>query len=278
MKKEGRLPDFLIIGAMKCGTTSLHEYLGKHPDIFVSKQKEIHYFADNNFKRYPIDWYKSHFLSSKRIVGTSPQNYTKRDNKYYQNIPLRIKKIIPNVKLIYIVRDPIERYKSHISENFFGEPEHDRIYNMETEQYFKTGLYYHQLELYLRYFELDQILVLTLEELIEDKLITLNRVFKFLGVDEMKDDKLFNFKSNDKESKDIPDRLKKTLVYRITNKISNKLAIQICKSFIMKPYWPSIIPKSYQNNYKLSLLKKSYKEDVKKLETLVNVSFDKWKL
>ena len=42
---NGRLPDFLIIGAMKCGTTSLHDYLGKHPDIFVSKVKEIHFFS-----------------------------------------------------------------------------------------------------------------------------------------------------------------------------------------------------------------------------------------
>ena len=97
---EGRLPNLLIIGAMKAGTSSLHEYLNLHPDIYMSNPKEIHYYADEFYQNKTKDWYTSFFKTDKKIAGTTPQSYTKYHNKYYQNIPERIYKDTPDVKLI----------------------------------------------------------------------------------------------------------------------------------------------------------------------------------
>jgi len=63
---KGRKPDFLIIGAMRCGTTSLHDYLGKHPEIYTTNPKEIHFFDDKNFDKGLLNAYYQHFISEKK--------------------------------------------------------------------------------------------------------------------------------------------------------------------------------------------------------------------
>jgi len=153
---EPRLPNLLIIGAMKGGTSSLHDYLSLHPEIFMSDPKEIHYYADGDYNKQSIDWYKSLFKTDKKIVGTTPQSYTKCHNKYYKNIPERIKRHNPDVKMIYIVRDPIERYTSHILESYHCDPAHDIQYSIESKNYLKTSMYYMQMEAFLKYFDLSQ--------------------------------------------------------------------------------------------------------------------------
>jgi len=201
---KGRLPNLLIIGAMKAGTTSLHNYLAKHPDIFMSDPKEIHYYADDKFHINSIDWYKGFFMTDKKIAGTSPQSYTKAHNKYYKNIPERIAKDIPDIKLLYIVRDPIERYKSHILESYHCDSPKDVKYSKESENYLKTSMYFFQVSEYLKYFNKEQIHILALEDLKENKLRELNNIFKFLDIKELSDISLFNFKSNTAEEKRIP--------------------------------------------------------------------------
>ena len=58
--------DFLIIGAMKCGTTSLHDYLGKHPDIYTTTKKELHFFTDELFNKNNLDNYLANFKTQKK--------------------------------------------------------------------------------------------------------------------------------------------------------------------------------------------------------------------
>ncbi|MCF6185590.1 MAG: sulfotransferase domain-containing protein, partial [Bacteroidales bacterium] len=190
MTQQARFPDFLIIGAMKSGTTSLHDYLGKHPDIYTSDPKEIHFFMDKNFNKYSLDWYKSLFISDKKIAGTSPQNYTKCHRPAVKNVPERIYKHMPNVKLIYIVRDPVKRIISHYAEAQSGgyAPKQglsEFLQNFENNHYVQTSRYYYQISQYLKFFKKEQILIIKSEDLLADRLNTLNEVFRFLSVNEI---------------------------------------------------------------------------------------------
>ena len=198
--------DFLIIGGMKCGTTSLHNYLGKHPDIFTTTPKEIHFFANQFFNPNKLDDYFSNFKTDKKISGSSPQNYSKRHLKAFSGVPERLYKYLPDVKLIYIVRDPIKRIISHFSEAQEGgyAPRtglNHSLKNYKENHYVKTSMYYFQLQAYLKYFSMDQILVVESERLKTHRLETLNIIFEFLGQKKINDKSLFNFESNLSEKK-----------------------------------------------------------------------------
>src|SRR5690554_1094693 len=180
---NGRFPNLLVIGAMKAGTTSLHDYLNKHPAVFMTDPKEIHYY--DSLSGLKEEEYLSYFKTDKKIVGTTPQNYTKAHHSDFQYIPEKIFKDTPNVKLIYIVRDPFERIRSHELEMRYGDSMERIKQNHQLGDQWRTSLYFYQINKYLKYFSKNQIHVLTLESLIKNKLVELNKIFNYLGVDEI---------------------------------------------------------------------------------------------
>ncbi|HEY9295730.1 MAG TPA: sulfotransferase domain-containing protein, partial [Phormidium sp.] len=101
-------PDFIIIGAQKCGTTSLYEYLIQHPQILAASKKEVHFF-DLNFAK-GVDWYRQQFkpVSQKSITGEASPYYI-----FHPLVPQRIYQLFPQVKLIVLLRNPVERAISH---------------------------------------------------------------------------------------------------------------------------------------------------------------------
>jgi hypothetical protein len=102
------LPDFLIVGAMRCGTTALARYLGAHPDVYMAPEKETHFF-DRHFDR-GTSWYASRFAraGSAAAVGEATQSYI-----YDPEALPRIADVLPDAKLIAILRDPVDRAYSH---------------------------------------------------------------------------------------------------------------------------------------------------------------------
>lgn len=107
LSTQGRLPDFLIIGAMRSGTTSLAHYLGAHPEVFMATEKEVHFF-DRELSR-GLGWYRSHFLTDGDVkVGEATQTYM-----FESEVPRRIATTVPEVRLIAILRDPVDRAYSH---------------------------------------------------------------------------------------------------------------------------------------------------------------------
>jgi len=124
------LPNLLVIGAQKCGTTSLHRYLDAHPEIAMSDPKELdffvehedrpHYVANGNWHR-GVDWYASQFPDDAPVRGEASPNYTAYPN--VQRIPERAAEIVPGAALIYMVRDPIERIVSHYLHRVGASPE-----------------------------------------------------------------------------------------------------------------------------------------------------------
>lgn len=268
-------PNLLIIGAMKSGTTSLHDYLSKHPEVFMSEPKEIHYYDSlNNLTK---EKYLSYFKTGKKVVGTTPQNYTKAHHKDFKNIPEKIFKDTPNVKLIYIVRDPFERIISHVMENRYGDTIERAKENFDSGHYWKTSLYYYQISQYLKFFDKKQIYILTLEDLKSNKLQELNKLFQFLGVHEMRDESLFDYVKNDAKSKDVPHFIKSKLWYRVLNKLNRNLANNMAEKIIERKYLAYLI-KPKLNDLIDDCIAEQIREDAKSLAEEFNVDISKWNL
>src|SRR2546421_11902695 len=104
------LPNLLIIGARKGGTTSLHKYLALHPQIFMSKQKELSFFDERIRWQLGLEWYKSNFDASYLINGEASPQYARYPRTL--GVPEKIKSVLGSPKLIYAIRDPVDRILS----------------------------------------------------------------------------------------------------------------------------------------------------------------------
>lgn len=180
------LPNLLVIGAAKCGTTSLHEYLNAHPEISMTREKELHFFVDGKNWNRGRAWYESHFDSSAPVRGESSPSYSAFP--LYRGVPERVAGLIPEAKLIYLVRDPVERVVSHYTHRTVNWPEMGTLEEALADPDLRAGLvtpsrYWLQLEQYLELFPAEQILVVDSDELRASRLDALARIFAFLGVD-----------------------------------------------------------------------------------------------
>ena len=179
------LPNFLIAGAAKCGSYSLFYYLGKHPDILTSKVKEIGYFTTYWYEK-DLAWYESFFnhWEGESAIGEATVEYM-----VDEKAPERIYQVIPNVKLIFIMRNPVERAWSHYWHRVkMGEERRnfDVILNSKsTDEYpIRYGMYATQLTRYLNFFSKEQMKFILLDDLINDFNSTMQEIFYFLGVDQ----------------------------------------------------------------------------------------------
>jgi hypothetical protein len=197
------LPTFFIIGAPKAGTTSLHQYLDQHPEIQMSAIKEPRFFAgpENGFP-YPPDKvntlaeYELLFDPAIAVRGESSTDYAAHPRR--EGAPERIKQMVPGGQFIYMVRDPIARSISHykMAAALFGEQRSlaDALREDLTEsksRYIAPSLYATQLDLYLRHFSQEQILVVDQDDLLKDRRSTLSEIFSFLSVEDEIDSSAF---------------------------------------------------------------------------------------
>lgn len=182
--KQGCLPNLIVIGAMKSATTSLHSYLNQHPQVHMSKIKEVNFFLDQNWTK-GRNWYRAHFSEQARIHGETSPNYSKKH--LFQNVPSRMYSTLPNAKLVYILRDPVERILSHYVFNLLSGIENrdfkSAVINTSGNSYIETSKYCMQLQEFLVYYPLERIFIITAEELRTGSLQVMNRLSQFLGID-----------------------------------------------------------------------------------------------
>jgi hypothetical protein len=176
-------PDFIIIGAMKCATTTLHEQLAEQPGIFMSEPKEPNFFSDDYEYNKGIDWYYSLFSQAGEndLCGESSTHYTKLPT--YPKTLERLKRNLPDVKLIYVMRHPIERLVSQYIHEWSQRTVSGDINEaiMTFEPLIQYSQYSMQIQPYLKTFGVDQILPLFSENLRHYPQRELERVCKFLG-------------------------------------------------------------------------------------------------
>jgi hypothetical protein len=180
------LPNLIVIGAAKCGTTSLHEYLDQHPEISMSHEKELYFFVEEKNLGKGLEWYESQFDSSAPVRGESSPGYSAFP--LYRGVPERMADTIPDAKLIYLVRDPIERIVSHYTHRTVNWPDMATLEETLAPSGLRDWLvtpshYWLQIQRYLDCFPGEQILVVDSDELRHRRNETLERIFEFLGVD-----------------------------------------------------------------------------------------------
>jgi hypothetical protein len=198
-------PGFLIIGAQKAGTTSLHAYLAAHPEVSPSTVKEVHYF-DLSYHR-GRRWYRAHFRrlrAGQKLAGEASPYYL-----YHPLVPRRVAVDLPEAKLIAVLRDPVERaFSHHNHECALGyeelsfedalecEPsrlagERERLienpfvtsFAHQHHSYLDRGRYAEQLQAWFEMVDPARVLVLGAEELFESPAATLARAQEFLELE-----------------------------------------------------------------------------------------------
>lgn len=195
LKPEGILkPDFLIVGTMKSGTTSLGKALDIHPKLSV-RQKEIHYFdSDANYERGP-GWYSNELLTPKISEGVLCGEKTPTYS-YLEKVPKRIFESSPEAKLIWVFREPSARAFSNYLHAIMGGAEirsFEKAIQIERNgqapsifhQYLDRSIYVKQVERFLEYFPKESMYFVTFESLVKDPKNELNEIFNFLGVDKL---------------------------------------------------------------------------------------------
>lgn len=187
-----RLPNLLVVGAPKCGTTSLHNYLNAHPEVDMSELKELNFFIDGGTWTNGPEWYASNFDPTAPVRGESSTSYTRGDNS--PAVARRAQELLGDVRIIYLVRDPLERFRSdHQHHRSTGrEPlTLDEAVEQPSSPYLQASSYGTQLEPYVELFGTDRILVITQESLSANRPEVLARAFSFLEVDDCFSDPIF---------------------------------------------------------------------------------------
>lgn len=180
------LPTFLVIGAQKAGTTSLHRYLSQHPDVFVAEKKELSFWTDLEYHR-GLGWYEEQFAPGAGYLAlgdVSPQ-YTAYP--WLTDVPERVSKFLPGVRLVYLMRNPVERsisnYRYHVALGIEkGRPE-EGIFHGNPVQYIDRGKYMMQLDRWLPNIDRSDLLCLTSEDLRADHFGTMAKIWAHIGVD-----------------------------------------------------------------------------------------------
>jgi hypothetical protein len=182
--EAGALPNLIVIGAQKCGTSGLHYYLSLHPEISVSRPKELNFFiAERNWPK-GVDWYRRHFDRNARVRSEASPNYTAYPQ--HLDVPERMHSVVPDAKLLYMVRDPIDRIAAHWIHNYAKRREKGDLRTTllhANTSYLARSHYHAQLQRFLRPYPLERVMVVEQEELRNRRLETLRRIFEFAGVD-----------------------------------------------------------------------------------------------
>jgi hypothetical protein len=293
-------PNLFIPGAAKSGTTTLHELLNLHPEISMSKVKEPVFWNNTKFNTFKEeDWlkYKKLFNQNSKINGESTTSYMYY-NSFIDNVNNNYKK---SPKFIFILRNPIDRYVSHFwwmkglgleknnLKDLINKGSHTEFieYNYYPKNYFEFGLYSKWIQRFIDNFGLQNIKVITLENLISNRLNTVNSCFDFLG--------LHRLQSIPEISSNKTKRIKYAYLYHFLRKssIGKMNFTKIGKIFLSKKIIDNIKNKMkeiiinwkteefkydpLQLEYRNNLKNSGYNSDVQKLKEIFDYSFKEWK-
>lgn len=178
-----RLPDFVIIGAMKSATSSLYQQLVQQPGIFMCTPKEPNFFSDDEQYAKSMEWYSGLFdyAPEGSLLGEASTHYTKLPT--YPETVERLKKYLPNVRLVYVMRHPVDRLVSHYMHEWSTGVYHcgiDEAVNKYPEL-IAYGRYSMQLESYFEAFGRNAVLPVFFDHLVREPQAELERICRFIG-------------------------------------------------------------------------------------------------
>lgn len=239
------LPDFYIIGCVKCGTTSLFEYLMEHPNVLPSVGKEIDYFGE--YYNRGINWYRACFpLKLQKIIAKKTNGgkcITGEATPRYIDYPhsaKRIKKITPNAKFIVLLRNPVERTFSHYVMNFNNGDQNLETLSFEESiekesirtkgeyekmvmdenyyswkyydyAYLNQGIYIEKIKNWIKIFPKEQLLVIQSEKLFTDTASTFEKILKFLELPKWIPTEFKKFKPGNYRNRQLNQKIREKL-------------------------------------------------------------------
>lgn len=276
-------PTFFIVGAPRSGTTSLYNYLKMIPGVFMSPVKEPGYFIPNDFRGFTEKSYLELFkdVKNEKAVGEASAGYLANPDT-----PKQIKEKIPYAKIIITLRDPVQRIFSHYLNKVrtgdtkipFDKAVNDYLNGTKNDGYLEelieVSLYYVQVKRYLEIFGENNVKILVFEEVVKDTKGSMKEVLKFLGI-------------NSAVPKNIEEQ------YNSFSEPLGTLGTSIANSNTISNMAKRILPNSNRESILRTILNKKgkkpkiskesrsklqelFKDDVKKLEKLLNRSFA-WK-
>lgn len=259
MRTHKVLPDFVLLGAQRAGTTSMHSYLKQHPDIFMSQPlKEPGFFLDKDFMRNMHARHRIFFKSKnsllknfmlqgykgEKLFGESTTYYTWGERSRKQKVPERIKQTNRKMKFIYIIRNPLDRMISSFLGFLVAQKNLQYLklneFVNENSWVLSNSLYFYQLKPYFETFQEKQFKIIIFEEYISNPAKTLNEIFTHLSLE----------KINDFEP------------FKILNRSENKYSL------------PENELKFTEENYRKLI--GPIKKDIAKMEIVLNKSLDFW--
>jgi hypothetical protein len=185
------LPTFLIIGAMKSGTTSLSRYLASHPEIYVvTTPPEPNFFASVASSPWShvgtwgrgLGWYRSLFAAGAECTHRGEKSVYYAMAPQVPDVPKRMAAVLPAARLVYVVRDPIDRIASHyrqwVDKGYETRPLAQAV--LEDPRYVDWSRYAFQIQQYLAYFDREQLLIVLADDLRNRRHETLTRVLAFI--------------------------------------------------------------------------------------------------
>ncbi len=293
-EESKNLPKFLIIGAQKSGTTSLHNILKQHSKVYLPPEKEIHFFCDDKKYVKGLSYYSSFFIDAgdEQLIGEITPRYI-----WKPYVAERIFKDLGNkIKLIAILRNPADRVYSHYKmdiKNGVAKKSISNIVNNQLKQIqntnkFHTGLghvsrgfYAKQIKRYLEFFPLEQMhFILFEDDFLKNREKTINDIFDFLNIE--KEDIMVSIKSNisGKPKSKLFDTILNTPNF--INRIAKKLIPSEKYKFLLKSKLLGIntdkssFPDEEFESLKPMLIKDVYYDDIKELEKIINRDLSSW--
>jgi len=297
MSIEQNKPNFFILGAPKCGTTTIYESLDQHPDACMSKVKEPNFFADDYLFSKGLDWYVSKYFGKCgccRVRGEATPRYL----RMYERVIPRLKQLYSDqemLRFIIVLRDPVERAWSHYLHqirNGLEDKEFEEALKLEESRrkenpelwygYFRDGLYSEQIRPWFEAYPRDRFLILFTHELASDTLGVMRQVYRFLGIDETFEPELRKVKSNpaSKPRSRMLARLLssdatiKSLLRRIVPEDLRRAAYLFLIRSNVKPYSaPPQMPEEIGRQLRLR-----YLSEIEQLEQLLQKDLSCWKV
>jgi hypothetical protein len=285
--QKSRFPNLFLIGAMKSATTSLHNYLDMHPEIYMSKKhKEPDYFVKEMNLEKGIDWYLSLFseATNEKYLGESSTSYTRSHE--YEGVPERIYNLCPNSKIIYVMRDPIERSISHYwwEVQYGAEGRKMPIAILNSKRNMLTSYYAMQIKPYIKLFGIENIFTLTAEELIASPEDTMRNIYSWLKVDtDFKPTREFTiFNRSQNIVNHVPgseyiSSLKETKFWVFLKKIIPNSVRSSLVAYVIRKFSKPVEKKEDYRDETIKLLRPIMQKQVLELSELLNKDFPEWK-
>ncbi len=294
-------PNLFVPGAAKSGTSSLHVYLNMHPDIYMSENKEPHFFSHDQRYNEEKDEYYGYFQPGKdaKYRGESSTGYM-----VFDNVVERIKSDIENPKFIFVLRNPIERIFSHYNwvNSLVGEkldfrtailkdkddqPDYTVRFEYGFRFYYQYGLYAKYIKQYYENFGAENILIILTEDLKKDPLKEVNKCFNFLGlsslesIDTVKTNSTVNY-----SNAVLYHRINKVFNYSTAFKGLEKILSPKMVTKLKEFKWGMM--KALNSKFRVETnsglsetdrawLKNLYEQDVAQLKELTQMDFTPWK-